>query len=56
MEQTTRGEKDREREKEVMEGEPAAAQKADTGTQPANTTRDKGVGPAPDSTRGDTKS
>jgi len=54
MEQTQRGEKDREHEKEVMEGEPA--RKGDAGAQAATTTKDKGVEPAKDSKRGQKQS
>jgi len=56
MEQTQRGEKDREREKEVMEGEPAQAQNGDGGMQPATTTKDKGVEPVRDTKRGQKQS
>lgn len=56
MEQTTRGERDREREKEVMEGEPIDAHEGGGATRAANTTRDKGVEPAADRSRGDKKS
>jgi len=56
MEQTQRGEKDREHEKEVMEGEPAQAQKGDAGAQTATMTKDKGVEPAKDSKRGQKQS
>lgn len=56
MDQTKRGEQDREREKEVMEGESTDARAAGAGAQPANTTRDKGVAPTPDTKRGDQSS
>lgn len=56
MEQTKRGEKDREHEKEVMEGEAADAHKGTGGARAADTTKDKGVVPAKDAKRGQKES
>lgn len=52
MNQTKRGEKDREQEKEVMQGEPIANRQAGQAeAQPASVTRDKSVEPANDRQR-----
>ncbi|HUR53000.1 MAG TPA: hypothetical protein VMZ71_02635 [Gemmataceae bacterium] len=57
MEQTKRGEADRERENEVMAGEPTGdAKKAAADAAVGTTTKDKSVEPAKDTQQSDKRS
>lgn len=50
-ESTKRGEEDRKREDEEVQGQPVATAADRPGTRAANTTRDKGVEPSEDNER-----